>query len=104
MKMKFNYFLACIVVVVLAACSHKVKTTTTTTETTPDPVLMATITEGKTLYETNCNKCHELINPGKFTETEWTKNLNWMAPKAKITDTQKQTIFAYLSYNAKHKK
>ena len=105
MKLKF-VIAGCIAIVVsiFASCSHKTATTKTTPEPTPDPVLMATINEGKTIYESNCNKCHELFNPSKFNEQEWTKYLNWMAPKAKLTDAQKQTVFAYLSYNAKHKK
>ena len=102
MKINLKYALAVVLVIVAAACSPKVKTTTTAPVPVTDPILLARISEGKTLYETNCNKCHALFNPGKFNEKEWTKNLNWMAPKAEITNEQKETIFAYLSNNAKH--
>ena len=102
MKINLKYSIAVLLVIAAVACSPKVKTTTTAPAAVTDPVLLARISEGKMLYETNCNKCHELQNPGKFNEKEWTKNLDWMAPKAKITDEQKATIFAYLSHNAKH--
>ncbi len=102
MKFSLKYAFAVVLVIVVVACSPKIKTTTTTPAPVTDPIMLAKITEGKSLYETNCNKCHELHKPGKYNEQQWTKNLNWMAPKAKITDEQKATIFAYLSNNAKH--
>ena len=102
MKINLKYALAVVLVIAAAACSPKVKTTTTAPAPVTDPILLARIAEGKTLYETNCNKCHALVNPGKYNEAAWVKNLDWMAPKAEITDEQKATIFAYLSNNAKH--
>ena len=102
MKINLKYSFAIVLVIVVVACSPKVKTTTTTPAPVTDPIMIAKITEGKSLYETNCNKCHELHNPGKYNEQQWTKYLDWMAPKAKISDDQKASIFAYLSNNAKH--
>jgi len=102
MKINLKYSFAIVLVIVVVACSPKVKTTTTTPAPVTDPIMLAKITEGKSLYEANCNKCHELHNPGKYNEQQWTKYLDWMAPKAKISDDQKASIFAYLSNNAKH--
>lgn len=102
MKFNLKYAIASVLVIVAAACSPKVKTTTTAPAPVTNPFLLARINEGKSLYESNCNKCHGLHNPGKYNEQQWTKYLDWMAPKAKITDEQKATIFAYLSNNAKH--
>jgi hypothetical protein len=42
--------------------------------------------------------------PKNFTREQWTKNLNRMAPKAKITETQKAAIYSYLTHNPKRKK
>ena len=102
MRINLKYSFAIVLVIVVVACSPKVKTTTTTPAPVTDPIMLAKITEGKSLYETKCNKCHELHNPGKYNEQQWTKYLDWMAPKAKISDDQKASIFAYLSNNAKH--
>jgi cytochrome c5 len=102
MKINLKYSFAIILVVVIVACSPKVNTTTKAPAPVTDRVILARITEGKSIYESNCNKCHSLHNPGKYNEKEWTNHLDRMAPKAKITDEQKETIFAYLSNNAKH--
>jgi hypothetical protein len=42
--------------------------------------------------------------PKNFTREQWTKNLNRMAPKAKITEEQKAAIYSYLTHNPKRKK
>lgn len=87
------------------ACSHK--TTTTVNTTTPSPKISAeaaasiTMAEKQTLYAANCVRCHKLIEPGKFTKTEWVVWMDKMAPKAKITAEQKAQIYDYLSANAK---
>jgi mono/diheme cytochrome c family protein len=104
MKINIRFAFSILAVLVVISCSKKIATTTTTTAPAPvtDPIILAKITEGKSLYESNCNKCHGLHNPGKYNEQQWTKHLDRMAPKAKISDEQKETIFAYLSNNAKH--
>jgi len=33
---------------------------------------MAQFTEGKSLYEGNCGKCHALKKPGAYSEEKWT--------------------------------
>lgn len=52
------------------------------------------IAQGKTIYEANCGKCHDLPNPQSFNDEKWVEIMNWMAPKAKFTEEQK--AFAYL--------
>lgn len=59
------------------------------------------LVEGKNLYESNCAKCHKLFEPEKFTAEKWTRILEWMQPKAKITDEQRTIIFNYLVMNKK---
>ncbi|MFM2156265.1 MAG: hypothetical protein RL516_1014 [Bacteroidota bacterium] len=104
MKRNIRFVFSILAVLAIVSCSKKIATTTTTVApaAVTDPIILAKITEGKSLYESNCNKCHSLHNPGKYNEQQWTKYLDWMAPKAEITAEQKETIFAYLSNNAKH--
>ena len=52
--------------------------------------------KGRELYVKNCASCHQLYAPNKYNSVEWQKKLNWMQPKAKITDDQKQLIYNYL--------
>lgn len=88
---------------VVFACSHK--TTTTATKTTVMKTESATVTnaqylEGKAVYEASCGRCHKLFSPDKGNMTQWTKWLNAMAPKAKLTDEEKQMVTNYISVNA----
>jgi mono/diheme cytochrome c family protein len=67
-------------------------------------VTLEQLKEGKALYTANCNRCHSLYTPKSFTREQWTKNLNRMQPKAKITEEQKAAIYSYLTHNPKRKK
>lgn len=67
------------------AASSTIATPSATTEN---------IAQGKTVYENNCGKCHALPNPAAYSDEKWVGVMNWMAPKAKLTDEQK--AFAYL--------
>lgn len=74
----------------------------------PDPVAAApvieklavsseTLAEGKSLYGMNCAKCHKLFDANDFTAEEWTPIVIRMQKKAKITDEQRDKIYAYLT-------
>lgn len=83
---------------IVYACGPKTTQSTPVVSSTPEvKVSEATLAEGKTLYENNCGKCHKLFEPSAYTKDRWVKILNWMAPKAKITDEQKAKVFAYVS-------
>ena len=51
---------------------------------------------GKTLYETNCAKCHALHNPAEFTQQRWSPILLKMQRKAKLDDNQIIAIKDYV--------
>lgn len=77
---------------VFTACATK-----TTLHEPSDPTLQ----EGKALYAANCVKCHALVNPDKYTATEWTTWMDKMAPKAKIDDATKAKIYSYVAAGSK---
>lgn len=56
-----------------------------------------TLAEGKSLYGMNCAKCHELFDANKFTAEEWTPIVLRMQKKARISDEQREKIYAYLT-------
>jgi hypothetical protein len=56
---------------------------------------------GKEIFTAKCGKCHELKNPGDYTPTKWIGLINEMAPKAQLTDEEKQHVLAYVQANAK---
>ena len=53
--------------------------------------------QGRMLYAEKCSSCHSLRLPEKYTKDQWEKNVNKMAPRAKITEEEKQLILAYVT-------
>jgi mono/diheme cytochrome c family protein len=69
-----------------------------TSETINDPVLsLPDLTEGRKIYTEKCGACHNLKKPKKYTSQQWTKILDKMQPKAKISDKQRDLVFLYLT-------
>jgi cytochrome c5 len=93
-----------LVSLVVFACSHKTTSTVTKTETIVKTesatVSNAQYLEGKTVYEAKCGRCHKLYKPERGNMTQWTKWIDRMAPKAKLTDEEKQMVIRYVSVNA----
>ena len=89
---------------VVFACSHKTTSTVTKTEsaikTESASVSHAQYEEGRMVYEAKCGTCHKLKNPTRGNMTQWTKWIDRMAPKAKLTETEKMQVTAYVSVNA----
>ncbi len=54
------------------------------------------LTAGRELYTHNCNSCHSLFLPDRFTPDAWQHNLDRMQPRARITDAEKALILKYL--------
>jgi cytochrome c5 len=88
-------------VLLLAACATKQVVTITETHAQQAAAkypgaTMASLTEGKTLYEGNCGKCHGLKKPNAYNEQQWGKHVARMAPKAKIDKRTENLILQYL--------
>lgn len=72
-------------------------------DTTLTIIKTDTLSEGKKLFEGRCQKCHSLYSPKEFTAAEWKDNLDAMKDNAKLTRSEYNLIFHYLSKNAKLK-
>ena len=57
------------------------------------------IAQGKSLYESNCAKCHKLYAPSDFTKEDWKPIVNQMQKKAHLTDSEGLKIYNYLIAN-----
>lgn len=55
------------------------------------------LAEGKSLYGMNCAKCHKLYDSKDFTSEEWTPIVMRMQKKARLSDEQREKIYAYLT-------
>lgn len=62
---------------------------------------IAKLEEGKTLYNTKCQRCHGLYNTKAYTAAEWRVNVNAMSQKARLVEGEKEAIYNYLAANAK---
>ena len=54
------------------------------------------LNDGYVIYTTKCNTCHELMNIPKRSEKSWEHEITDMAPKAKLTASEKETLRQYI--------
>lgn len=90
---------------IIFACSHKTTSTVTKTETLTEKTSSSMVSHeqflaGKTVYETKCGTCHKLKDPARGNMTQWTKWIDRMAPKAKLSDEEKMMVTNFISVNA----
>jgi len=83
---------------VLFSCAPKV-VTPAAPPAPPADVLSPALAEGKSLYENNCAKCHDLYDRRQFTAEQWTPITISMAKKAKIDEATRVKIYNYLTHN-----
>lgn len=65
---------------------------------------MANVRDGKSLYESYCDRCHALIAPGSHTADYWSKNLctsDECMVKKRLNGDEEQQLLLYLSSHAK---
>ena len=97
---KSIFFLATIIF--LAACASK-KAVVSLSESDASRAAakypgasLATLQNGKMLYEEKCSNCHGLKNPTAYNEEQWGKHVKRMAPKAKIDKPTEELILQYV--------
>lgn len=97
MKIKSIFFVSFIVVVF--SCSPKVVPPTQNMEKEVESkvVLTQNQIEGKAIFEANCAKCHKLYEPATYSAEKWDSILKWMQPKAKISDTEREQVYDYVT-------
>ena len=59
-------------------------------------VTLETLTEGHTIYTGACTKCHGAKSIYNRPVEAWDGIMNSMAPKAKLTDVQKDAVMKYV--------
>jgi cytochrome c1 len=102
--------MVCFASLLIYACKSKKEATTTSSADPLKPgdaevtaikskhpdVTVDQLAKGYTVYSEDCTRCHGKKNIYSRTEEEWTKAINRMAPKAKITDEQKDNLTKYI--------
>lgn len=54
------------------------------------------LNEGKSIYESHCNKCHRYKAPETRDEPKWDKVIPVMAKRAKLDSTQESQVLKYV--------
>lgn len=61
----------------------------------------AAVTAGEATYKSSCGRCHGLKNASSYTSAQWTKIVDRMAVKARLSDDEKANVLAYVNFYAK---
>jgi mono/diheme cytochrome c family protein len=56
---------------------------------------------GQTTYNAKCGRCHGLKVTTNYTADRWISIMQVMAPKAQLTDAEKENVLVYVKTNAK---
>lgn len=107
--MKHKYLILPVFVLLLYACSVNSKSASTTVNTLEPGeaevkaiqerytgVSLQTLKDGYAIYTGPCAKCHRKKKIYSKSEEEWSKILNKMAPKSKLTSEQKDALWKYI--------
>jgi hypothetical protein len=81
---------------VLAACSGRTAPHATAADAQRANVELAELEEGRTLLLRKCGGCHKTPIPNDYSPAEWPKQVDDMAPKAKLDARQHALIEQYL--------
>lgn len=108
MKLKIS-LLAFSAIFILAACkSKKAAKSTSSVNMEPNEAMLASIKtrfsdatfedlqNGKSIYYGACTHCHHTKNIVKREELEWASILDEMAPKAKLTTKERESVWKYI--------
>ncbi len=64
-------------------------------------VLETKTISGKELYENTCGNCHQFYATTDFSKTDWKSILNQMQKRAKLNDSEIESIYSFITTNLK---
>lgn len=57
------------------------------------------LSQGKSIFENSCGKCHDLPDPKSHTDEQWVDIMKAMAPKVKLSSEQSTIVYNYLTHS-----
>lgn len=94
-----NILISFLFMVVMAGCSKKTIPATTAVPskmTVPAVELTESLKAGKQLYMSKCGNCHSLKRTEDYTAAAWSPIMDRMAVKARLSESDKMTVLAYV--------
>jgi mono/diheme cytochrome c family protein len=101
--MKSSVLIGLVVVSVVVGCAPKKVVVTDEVPVVKEiaaeklEITAEVIAEGKNLYTTSCADCHSLYEKESFTAEQWKPIVIRMQKNTKLTDLQREKIYAYLT-------
>jgi cytochrome c5 len=101
--MKSSVLIGLVVVSVVFACAPKKVVVTEEIPVVKEiaaekfEITADVLAEGKNLYTTSCADCHSLYEKESFTAEQWKPIVIRMQQNTKLTDLQREKIYAYLT-------
>ena len=101
--MKSSLLIGLVIVSVVFACAPKKVVVTEEIPVVKEiaaekfEITAEVIAEGKNLYTTSCADCHSLYAKESFTAEQWKPIVIRMQKNTKLTDLQREKIYAYLT-------
>ncbi|MFZ4707113.1 MAG: c-type cytochrome [Bacteroidales bacterium] len=86
-----------ILVLAFVSCTTKLYIPSEANVNKRETASLIELQQGKEIFSSKCGRCHKLPKPENRQPQEWTKILEKMAPKAKLTADQKALVFKYIS-------
>jgi cytochrome c2 len=86
-----------ILMFVLISCTTKLYVPSDANVNKRETATLAELQQGHELFSAKCGRCHKLPKPESRVPAQWTKVMEKMAPKAKLTADEKALVFKYLS-------
>ncbi|MEI7508328.1 MAG: cytochrome c [Flavobacterium sp.] len=93
--MKIKILISTLILFILYSCGGS-KSTTSMVDA-KKVVATTSLEEGKSLYESNCAKCHKLYEPIEFSKEDWKPIVRRMQKKAHLSDEQGTSIYNYIA-------
>jgi cytochrome c5 len=98
--MKYKVLTLAVLATIIYSCASKSSIPTAVTpkeEIKFATVMTPELAEGKSLFENNCGKCHDLYKASDFNAEQWKPIVLDMQKKANLDDLQGQKIYNYLT-------
>jgi len=88
--------IAIILLLAFVACSTHIYVPSEANVNKVETATLAELQQGHDIFKNSCGKCHKLPKPQAHKAEQWTKILEKMGPKAKLSQEQVSLVYKYV--------